>query len=138
MSEGNIMTGVIHDLRYAARQLRKNPGFTAAVVITLALGIGANTAIFGLVDSAFLRRLPRREPERLVHIWTMEPDGELHTPTREQYRAVLENSDSLQQVAAAGWTNYSFDANGSLSQHLPGFLVTPKWLPTLGIQPLLG
>jgi predicted permease len=132
------MNGLLQDLRYALRQLRKSPGFTAVAVVSLALGIGTNTAIFGLVDSAFLRGLPFREPERLVHIWTMETDGELHTPTLEQYRAVLENSYSYQQVAAAGWTNYSFDANSSFSQNLPGFLVTPNWLPTLGIRPLLG
>jgi putative ABC transport system permease protein len=131
------MAGLLQDLGYALRRLRNSPGFTAAAVGTLALGIGANTAILGLVDSAFLRALPFRQPERLVHIWTMEADGELHTPTPEQYRAVLENSTSFQQVAAAGWTNYFYDANGSFSQSLPGFLVTPNWLPTLDIQPSL-
>src|SRR5712671_1193151 len=69
------------DLRYGLRMLHKNLGFTAVTVLTLALGIGANAAIFGLVDSAFLRGLPFREPERLVHIWTIEDDGEMHTPT---------------------------------------------------------
>jgi predicted permease len=132
------MSGLLQDIRYALRQLRKSPGFTAVAIVSLALGIGTNTAIFGLVDSAFLRGLPFHEPERLVHIWTMETDGELHTPTLEQYRAVLENTYSYQQLAASGWTNYSFDANGSFSQNLPGFLVTTNWLPTLGIQPLLG
>src|SRR5215472_8534880 len=99
------MSGILQDLRYALRQFRKSPGFTTAMVITLALGIGANTAVFGLVDSAFLRRLPFREPERLIHIWTIEADREVHTPTLEQYRAVLENSNSFEQIAADGWTN---------------------------------
>jgi putative ABC transport system permease protein len=129
---------LFQDLRYALRQLRKNTGFTAVVVVTLALGIGANTAIFGLVDSAFLRGLPFREPERLVHIWTIEADGEQHTPTLTQYQAVRDDSKSFEQIAAAGWTNYFFDANGSISQNLPGSLVTPNWLSTLGVQPLLG
>jgi len=126
------------DLRYGLRMLRKSPGFTAAAVLTIALGIGANAAIFGLMDSALLRGLPFLEPERLVHIWTTEADGDVHTPTPAEYLAVRENSKSFEQVAATGWTDYFYDAAGSLSQNLSGFLVTPNWLPTLGIQPFLG
>src|SRR6266478_262978 len=126
------------DVRYALRMLRKNPSFTAVAVLTLALGIGANASIFGLVDSAFLRGLPFREPDRLVHIWTIEADGDLHTPTPTQYQAVREDSKSFEQIAAAGWADYFYDADGSVLQNLAGFLVTPNWLRTLGVQPLLG
>ena len=126
------------DLGYGLRMLRKSPGFTAAAVLTIALGIGANAAIFGLMDSALLRGLPFLEPESLVHIWTTEADGDVHTPTPAEYLAVRENSKSFEQVAATGWTDYFYDAAGSLSQNLSGFLVTPNWLPTLGIQPFLG
>src|SRR5467141_2503478 len=126
------------DIRYALRILRKNPSFSAVTVLTLALGIGANASIFGLVDSAFLRGLPFREPDRLVHIWTIEADGDLHTPTPTQYQAVREDSKSFEQIAAAGWADYFYDADGSVLQNLAGFLVTPNWLRTLGVQPLLG
>ncbi len=129
---------LLMDVRYALRMLHKNPGFTAVAVLTLALGIGANTAIFGLVDSAFLRGLPFPEPDRLVHIWTIEADGDLHTPNPTEYQAVREDSKSFEQIAAAGWADYFYDADGSVLQNLPGFLVTPNWLPTLGVQPLLG
>ena len=127
------------DLRYALRQFQKSPGFSAVAVVSLALGIGANTAILGLVDSAFLRALPFREPERLVHVWTIEPDGDQHTPTSTEYQAVREQIESFEQVAAAGWQDYFYDADDdSVSHTLPGRVVTPNWLPTLGVQPLVG
>jgi putative ABC transport system permease protein len=134
----NFIESFIQDLRFAFRMLRKNPGFTAVAALTLALGIGANTTIFGLVDSAFLRGLPFREPDRLVHIWTIEEDGDVHTPTPTQYQAVRNNSKSFEQVAAAGWADYFYSTDGSLAENLSGYLVTPNWFPTLGVQPLLG
>src|SRR6266436_700258 len=129
---------LIADIRYGFRVLRKNPGFTAVAVFTLALGIGANTAIFGLVDSAFLRGLPFREAERLVHIWTIEADDDVHTPTPVQYQAVQKNTKSFEQVAAEGWVDYFYSADGSVTENLPGSLVTPNWFSTLGVRPLLG
>ncbi len=134
----NLLDSFLQDLRFGLRMLRKSPGFTAVAVFTLALGIGANTAIFGLVDSAFLRGLPFREAERLVHIWTIEADDDVHTPTPVQYQAVQKNTKSFEQVAAEGWVDYFYSADGSVTENLPGSLVTPNWFSTLGVRPLLG
>src|SRR3954468_6108314 len=60
---------MLKDVRYAVRTLLRQPGFALVAVVTLALGIGANTAIFSVIDAALLRSLPYREPERLVHLW---------------------------------------------------------------------
>jgi putative ABC transport system permease protein len=134
----NFFDSLVQDIRFALRMFRTSPGFAVAAVLTIALGVGANAAIYGLVDSAFLRGLPFREPDRLVHIWTIEAGGELHTPIPSQYREIREDSKSFEQIAAAGWASYFYGEEGSVLQSLPGLLITSNWLPTLGVLPVLG
>jgi predicted permease len=134
----SFLETLAQDIRYGSRTLRRNPGFTAVAVFTLALGIGANAAIFGLVDSALLRAVPFREPERLVHVWTTDAEGDLHTPTPAEYLAVLKNSRSFEGITGSGWADYSYENDEFNLQNLAGLLVSTNWLPTLGIQPILG
>jgi putative ABC transport system permease protein len=129
---------VFLDCRFALRQLRASPGFALVAIFTIALGIGANTAILGLVDSVFLQRMPFSEPNRLVNVWTIEEDGDVHTPVPAQYQAIREQGRSFDQIAAGAWGDYFYSKPGSPLRTLPGFLITANWLPTLGVQPLLG
>src|SRR5579872_3910334 len=74
-AEGRWLEDFFKDLRYTARTLRRSPGFLAIAVLSLALGIGANTAIFSLIDALMLRSLPVQDPDRLVQIVRLGPDG---------------------------------------------------------------
>jgi predicted permease len=133
-----LFESFFQDLRFGARTFCKSPAFTSVAILTLALGIGANAAIFGLVNSALLRAEPFRDPDRLVHIWTIGDDGDSHTPSPAQYTAIQETSASFENVSGIGWADYFYGADESTWQTLSGLVVSPNWLPTLGIQPFLG
>src|SRR5436190_10678900 len=97
----------MNDLKFAIRQLLKNPGFTAVAVLTLALGIGANTALFSVVNAVLLRPLPFREQERLVTLWESSPaqgieQQAVSPPNLEDWRA---QNTSLEEIAS--WTGPS-------------------------------
>jgi predicted permease len=126
------------DVRYGLRLLRKSPGFTVTAVLTIALGIGANTAMFGLIDNALLSALPFREPERLVHVWTTDAGGDVHTPLPAQYLALRKYSQAFEQVSAVGWIDALYGSDDSRWQKLQGLAVSANWAPTLGLQPFLG
>ncbi len=133
-----FVQSVLQDIRFGLRMLAKNPGFSAVAILTLALGIGANAAIFGLVDSAFLHALPFREPERLVHIWTTDAGGEEHTPSPAEYLALRKDSQVFEQVSGNGWADFYYGADETSWQHLMGLFITQNWLSTRGVHPILG
>src|SRR5713226_1627322 len=97
------MANLLRDLRYGVRVLTKKPGFTIIAVITLALGIGANSAIFSLVNGLLLRPLPYRDSERLAIIWTHSPGANVlqDWPSPGQYSAIRSQSTVFEEMAMA-------------------------------------
>jgi len=123
------------DLRFGLRMLRKNPGFSLIAILTLALGIGANTAIFSLANTLLLRSLPVPQPQELVTIGRGDGLGEpLSYP---DFVALRERNDVLSGLAAATAAEVSF-GNGSRSEVLRGELVSSDYFDVLGVRPLLG
>lgn len=108
-----FLTTLAQDLRYALRMLRKSPGFTTIVVLTLALGIGANTTVFSIVDAVLLRPLPYKNASRLVVVWQHIPKERVPAfDTYREFEAWSRNSHSFDELAAATWAR---DAGAVLS-----------------------
>jgi putative ABC transport system permease protein len=137
-----MMTGILQDLRYALRQLRKSLGFTAIAVITLALGIGANTAIFSVVNGALLRPLAFKEPDGLVHVWHVPPAKSF--PGMSTFAVSAANYldwKSQNQVFEnmAIYSHHGFTlTGGEKPEQVDACAVSSGFFETLGVQPMLG
>jgi putative ABC transport system permease protein len=136
---GRWLETVWQDLRYGARSLVKNPLFTLIAVMTLALGIGANTAIFSIVNAVLLRPLPYREPARLMTIWSARPQQ-----GRRQVRTSLPNfkdwreqSRVFEGMAAYGFNLYNLTGGGEPEQ-IRGAQVSEDFFNVMGVQAALG
>ena len=127
------------DLRYGARTLLKKPGFTIVAVITLALGIGANTAIFSVVNAALLRPLPYPEADRLVLIWGRLPGHGVQrlNVSLPEYLEYRDRMRSFAAVAVYGQSNFNFTGRGE-PERLVGMLASANLFPILGVAPMLG
>ena len=133
--------GLRRDVVLGVRNLRRNPGFAVASVATLALGLGANTVIFGLINTVFLRPLPYPEPDRLVNVWrsqVAEPD-ELSITSAPNFHDWERENHVFSQMAlfdSAG-KGYNLSSDGE-PERVPGLRVSAGLFAVLGVQPYLG
>jgi predicted permease len=128
------------ELRHACRTLTKNPGFTAVAVLTLALGIGANTAIFSVSDALLLRPLPYRDADRLVALRSSDPshalpDGERTSPAN--LADWQRQAQSFEAIAGYRWRTVDL-TGGPYSERLRGLVVTPEYFEVFGIRQMNG
>ena len=131
------MHGLANDLRLTFRRLRKNPAFTLAIVLTLALGIGATTAIFSLVEGVLLRPLPFNDPDRLVVLGEHLGD---RPGTSVRAREIATYTDSTQAFSSLGaYISASFElSGGQLPEEIDAARLNSAMFATLGVQPILG
>ena len=127
------------DLRYGLRMLIRKPGFTLVVVLTLALGIGANTAIFSVVNGLLLRPLPYRNAERLAIIWTHSPGANVvqDWPSPGQYAAIKAQTDVFEDVAIALGNNVNVTGQ-AMPERLGAVWASANMFSLLDVRPLLG
>ena len=134
------MDTLLQDLRFAVRAMVRNPSFSAAVIATLALGIGANTAIFSVVDGVLLRPAPVRALDRLAMVWeTDRKSGTLHEPSSiPDYFDFRSRARTLGELAAFTPAEVNLTPDNGDPQRLAALAVTREFLPLAGLQPLIG
>ncbi|HEV2206290.1 MAG TPA: ABC transporter permease, partial [Candidatus Acidoferrales bacterium] len=134
------MTGLLHDIRYTLRVLRNSPGFAAVAVLTLALGIGANSAIFSLIDAIILRPLPYPHPEQLIGLgqWrNQKGQGYMQVGVSEPNIVNIASTGLFQQVAYYRFAGFNI-TGGDRPEHVLAIKASSELLPMFGIQPLIG
>jgi len=131
------MTTLIQDLRYGLRMLAKNPGFTAVALMALALGIGANTAIFSVVNGVLLRPLPYAEPGRLMTVYETTREFGQMSVAYPNFLDWRRENHSFTDMAAYRGDDFNFTGSGQ-PEHLGGEFVSASLLPVLGVNPSLG
>src|SRR5918997_5239094 len=131
------MRTLLHDMRYGLRGLLKRPGFALVAVLTLALGIGATTAIFTFVDAFLLRPLPFPEAERLTVVFDTQPDLKDAPASFLEFKDWSAESQSFEQMTALFHTSFNFVGRGG-PERVRGALVAEGYFELLGARPLAG
>ena len=135
------MSVLLQDLRFAVRQMAKRPGFTAIILLTMALGIGANAAIFSVLDAVLLRPLPYSKPEGLIKVWTrftgIGAPNDQNWVSAPEFRDLQQLNHSFTDLAAISGGSFNLGIKGS-PQRVVGAAVTPNLFAVLGVQPQFG
>lgn len=126
------------DLRYGARTLRKSPGFTLIAVLTLALGIGANTAIFSVINAVLLKPLPFKDPDRLVQLWETEPAPGNFPLTGPDYLDWQAQNTTLESSALYGWPQSRNASSTGEAQPVIAVTTQANFFTVLGVSPAMG
>jgi putative ABC transport system permease protein len=137
MAAPSLIDTTVHDLRFGARALRRNPGFAAIAIVTLALGIGANAAIFSVVNAVLLRPLPWSEPDRAVMIWSKWTAFDKTWVATGEVVDYRRRAKTLAEVAAWSDAQVNLTGDGDPERVAAGG-VTANLFSTLGVAPLLG
>jgi putative ABC transport system permease protein len=135
----NYIENFLQDVRYGLRMLGKNPSFTAVAVITLALGIGANSAIFRVVNAVLLRPLPFQDPDRIVRVWATNPriDSERALPSPADFLDWRERNHVFTQISA--WRTWFYTLiGGSEPEQVRGVRTSANFFQLLGVKAALG
>jgi putative ABC transport system permease protein len=136
VAAGGIMTGLVQDIRHAARSLRRAPGFTAVAIVTLALGIAATTIVYSLVDAILLRPLPIQDPDRVV-LMRETFRGEENSISWPNFLDIQARATSFEQLAV--WRGYQPNLTGiGEPRRIMGRQVTSGLFSVLGVRPVLG
>ncbi|HLY39983.1 MAG TPA: ABC transporter permease [Terracidiphilus sp.] len=135
---GFSFEGMIGDLRYAARQLRNSPGFTLVILLTLGLSIGANSAIFSVIDGVLLKKLPYPQADQLVRIFLSNPDYPKFPLNPFDFKDFRERNRSFESMAIFTRGDVQLSGNGGEPQRLNGFGISAGYFHTLGLQPEMG
>ena len=139
--QGSITAALWRDVRHGARSLRTAPGFTTIAVLTLALGIGATTAMFSVLDAVLLRPLPFAQPEQLVRVFNTYGDtpGNLQSLSAADFLALRSDTRVFSSIASFRLPNDGFSyVAGDRAERVYGTVVSANFFSTLGVRPLLG
>src|SRR5580698_7932065 len=131
------MEKLIQDVRYGLRMLRKAPGFTVVAIVTLALGIGANTAMFSVINSVLLHSLPFRDPGRIMVVWKTMSNSQPNAFSTPAFLEMQQQGDILAHMGAFSGTSFNL-AGKDVPERIAGGKVNYDLFPVLGVEPSLG